>query len=179
MKNVVKIFCLSIVVAAMSSVAINAQTKGDKAVGVSFALGSGDGYSNYGIVAKYQKNIFDVVRLEGAFTYYLKKGETSMYDLSAYGHYLFKTSDVLVVYPLVGVGLWGVKSYKINYAAGAYEDEYEYDTKKTVENHLAISFGGGVDYMLTKKLVLNAEMKYKVVDYFNRFIISAGVAYRF
>jgi len=33
--------------------------------------------------------------------------------------------------------------------------------------------------MLTKKMVLNAEMKYKVVDYFNRFIISAGVAYRF
>ena len=181
MKNVIKILGLSIIVVAMCVMTTNAQTKGDKAVGAGVVLGSGDSYSNYGFDAKFQYNILDHVRLEGAFAYYFKKDYTSMYDFSAYGHYLFNVGDVLTVYPLVGVGLFGVKHYGINYPdyEYGYDEDYEYGVNNTVKTYLAISFGGGVDFKLTEKLILNAEAKYKVIDNFNRFVISAGIAYRF
>jgi opacity protein-like surface antigen len=68
-------------------------------------LGSGDSYSNYGIGAKFQYNVTKPIRLEGSFTYFLKKDLISMWDLSVNAHYLFPIADKLTVYPLAGLGL--------------------------------------------------------------------------
>ena len=176
MKNAIRIFGLSMVVILMCSVIVNAQTKGDKAVGGGLSLGTIGISSNYGINAKYQYNILDRVRLEGAVTYYLKKNDQSMYDFGASGHYLFRTGDRLALYPLAGFGLWAVKIDENGYG---YDEDYEYETKKTVKAFFAISFGGGVDYMLKENLSLNAEIKYKIIEYYSRAIISVGVTYRF
>ena len=160
----------------MSSVAANAQTKGDKAVGVSLALSNGSSFTNYGISIKYQKNIFNRVCLEGELSSYFKKDDIKMTDLSVYGHYLFKTSDKLVAYPLVGIGLWDITNSR------KYGDGYEYEDKYDPESNIKIpiSFGGGVDYTLIEKLFLNAEAKYKVMNNSSsRFIISVGIGYRF
>jgi Outer membrane protein W len=175
MKNVVKIFCLLIVAIAMSSVAANAQIKGEKAIGVSLALGNGSSFTNYGIIFNYQKSISNRIRLEGEFSSYFKKDYIKMYDISVYGHYLFKTSDKLVAYPLVGIGFWDTTNNR-EYGEG-YEYEDKYDPDDSVKK--AISFGGGVDYTLIENLFLNAEAKYKFIKYENRLIISVGIGYRF
>ena len=161
MKRIIKMFAISMMVAVMNVVAINAQSQGDMAVGGDLSIGMGDDYTNIGIGAKFRYNVTDPIRLEGAFTYFLKKKDVSMWDFSAYGHYLFNVADKLTIYPLAGLGIFGAKN------------------DSDSDSELGITFGGGLDYALTDNLSFNAEMKYKLVDNWDRFIISAGITYKF
>ena len=160
-KKTVRIFAALTMVAVMSLVTVNAQQKGDMAVGGDLSIGMGDDYTNVGIGGKFRYNIIDPVRLEGTLTLFLPKYETTHWDLSAYGHYLFNVADKLIVYPLAGLGVYGWSN-----------DGYS-------GSKASITFGGGLDVMITDKLAFNAEMKYKIVDYIDRFIISAGITYKF
>ena len=164
--KIVKVFSLSLLVLALSIGSAQAQFKGDKAVGANIAFGSGDNFSNLGLGAKFLYNITDPIRLEGAFTYFLKKDYVSMMDISVYGHYLFPAGDKFTAYPLAGVGYY---STKLDFSG----------IGSTSHGDFAITIGGGVDYRLTSNLILQADVKYKFVDYMDRFIISAGVAFQF
>jgi outer membrane protein X len=99
-----KVAVMAIAVFTMS-VAANAQEKGDMAVGGNLVLGSGDSFTNYGIGAKFQYNVTNPLRLEGSFTYFLKKDYLTMWDLSANAHWLFPVADKITVYPLAGLGI--------------------------------------------------------------------------
>jgi len=155
-----KTLSLSLLVVALSIVSAQAQVKGDKAIGANVAFGMGDNYSNIGLGVKGLYNLTDPIRLEAAFTYFLKSKGVSMWDASAYGHYLFGISDKFVVYPLAGVGFYSSKS------VGTYSD-------------FALTVGGGLDYKLANNVLLQADLKYKFVDYSDRLIISAGIAFQF
>lgn len=147
------------------SVAVNAQEKGDMAAGGNLVLGSGDSFTNYGIGAKFQYNVTNPLRLEGSFTYFLKKDNLTMWDLSANAHWLFPVAGKITVYPLAGLGILNYGSSYGGYSASSSD--------------IAFNLGGGIDYKLTDKLVLNAELKYKISDQWDRLLLSAGLAYKF
>jgi outer membrane protein X len=147
------------------SVAVNAQEKGDMAAGGNLVLGLGDSCTNYGIGAKFQYNATNPLRLEGSFTYFLKKDNLTMWDLSANAHWLFPVADKVTVYPLAGLGILNYGSSYGGYSASSSD--------------IAFNLGGGIDYKLTDKLALNAELKYKISDTWDRLLLSAGLAYKF
>jgi len=154
-----KRLAIAIIAVVAMSMAANAQQKGDMAVGGNLVFGSGSSYSNVGIGPKFQYNITDPIRLEGSYTYFLKKSGWSMWDISVNAHYLFPVTDEITVYPLAGIGVIG---------ANAGND-----------NEFGLNLGGGIDYKLTGNLFLNGELKYRIGDDWNRLLISAGIAYRF
>jgi outer membrane protein X len=155
------------------NVAAYAQEKGDMAVGGNFVLGSGDSFSNYGIGAKFQYNVMNPLRLEASFTYFLKKDYITMWDLSVNAQWLFSLGDMINVYPLAGVGLLNY-GYDLDLGLGAYGI---HDSASTTD--FAFNLGGGIDFKLTEKLILNAELKYKLSGEWNRLLLSVGLAYRF
>ena len=159
-----KVAVMAIAVLSMS-VAVNAQEKGDMAAGGNLVLGSGDSFTNYGIGAKFQYNVTNPLRLEGSFTYFLKKDNLTMWDLSVNAHWLFPVADKVTVYPLAGLGILNYGSSYGGYSASTSD--------------IAFNLGGGIDYQLTDKLILNAELKYKISDTWDRLLLSAGLAYKF
>jgi outer membrane protein X len=165
MKSIFRKVAIVAIALVSMSVAVNAQEKGDMAAGGNLVLGSGDSFTNYGIGAKFQYNVTNPIRLEGSFTYFLKKDNLTMWDLSVNAHYLFPVADKLTVYPLAGLGILNYGSSYGGYSASSSD--------------IAFNLGGGIDYKLTDKLVFNAELKYKISDTWDRLLLSAGLAYKF
>jgi outer membrane protein X len=91
----------------------------------------------------------------------------------AYGHYLFPVAEKLTVYPLAGLGVMGYSAdFKYNIpgiGSGSISDS---------GSDFVFALGGGVDYELSDKLILNGEAKFFIKDG-SRFILSVGLAYRF
>ena len=182
MKNLFlkKAAIVAIAVVTMS-VAANAQEKGDMAVGGNFVVGMGDEITNFGIGAKFQYNVTNPIRLEAQFTYFLPKdygdgfgdAKLKMWDLSAYVHYLFPVADQINVYPLAGLGILGVTA-----SAEADTGFGTYSASASTSN-FGFGLGGGIDYKLSEKLILNAEVKYRLGGDWNRLFLSAGIAYKF
>jgi len=150
---------IAIIAVVTMSMAANAQEKGSIAVGGNLVFGSGNSYSNVGFGPKLQYNITDPIRLEGSYTYFLKKNNWSMWDVSVNAHYLFSVTDEITVYPLAGIGIL---------SAGGGSD-----------NEFGLNLGAGIDYKLTRNLFVNGEVKYKIADKWNRLLISAGIGLRF
>ena len=163
MKKVVFKRAAIIAIAAVTmSLAVNAQQQGDKAVGGNLVIGTGNSFTHVGIGAKFFYNVTDPIRLAGEFDFFLPKYETTWWDLSVYGHYLFPVADKVVVYPSVGLGIVGakVKGFDGN-------------------NDFALSLGGGADYALTDQLSLTGELRLKLINGTNRLNIALGVVYKF
>ncbi|MDR1880173.1 MAG: porin family protein [Tannerellaceae bacterium] len=173
-KGVFKRVAIVAIAVVTMSVAADAQVKGDMAVGGNLVLGTGDSYTNFGIGAKFQYNILDPLRAEASFTYFLKKDYVSMWDLSVNAHWLFSVADKIKLYPLAGFGILGGSASVPSVNMGGIS----YGGGSSSSTDFAFNLGGGIDYELTDKLVLNGELKYKISDG-SRFLISAGVAYRF
>jgi outer membrane protein X len=146
--------------------------EGDMAIGANLVLGGlGDNYTNIGLGAKFQYNVTDPIRLEGSFTYFFEKDYISMWDLNANVHYLFPVSNEVTVYPLAGLGVLniGVEIPPILWMPGS----------RVSNSEVAINFGGGIDYSINRKYTLNGELKYQIVNNWNRLLLSAGLSYRF
>lgn len=159
-----KVAVIAIALVTMS-IAVNAQEKGDMAAGGNLVLGSGNSFTNIGIGAKFQYNVTNPLRLEGSFTYFLTKNNHTMWDLNANAHWLFPVADKVMVYPLAGLGILHHGVSILGYSVSSSD--------------IALNLGGGIDYKLTDKLVLNAELKYKISDLWDRLLLSAGLAYKF
>ena len=157
-----------VAIAVMMSVSANAQ-QGEKAAGGHLMFGSGDDYSNIGFGAKFRYGVTDPIRLEGSFTFFLKKEYVSMWDLSANGHWLFQPNDQIVVYPLAGFSIMGIK--------------FDWgDGDSSTDNGFGLNFGGGMDFKLNDKTALNFELRYRVATGdldLDRLGISFGVVFNF
>ncbi|MDR1983829.1 MAG: porin family protein [Prevotellaceae bacterium] len=171
MKKILKKAAIVVIAMVTMNVAAQAQEKGDMAVGANVVFGSGDNFSNYGIGAKFQYNVLDPLRLEANFTYFLEKDLISMWDFSVNAHWLFPVADKLTVYPLAGLGMLGT-----SVDLGEFG---EYFGGSASDTEFGFNLGGGIDFKLTDKLILNAEVKYKLGSDWNRLLLSAGIAYRF
>jgi outer membrane protein X len=176
MKKVFRKVAIVAIALVTMSVAVNAQEKGDMAAGGNLVLGSGNSFTNYGIGAKFQYNVMNPLRLEGSFTYFLKKDNLTMWDLSVNAHWLFPIADKVTVYPLAGLGMLGTKVSVPSIDLGELGS---YGGGSASDSEIGFNLGGGIDYKLTDKLILNAELKYKLGNNWNRLLISAGVAYKF
>jgi outer membrane protein X len=168
--NLVKRVLLFMAVAMATVSGAWSQEKGEKSAAAHLVSGSGDSYSNIGLNAAFRYGVTDPIRLEGSFTYFLKKDHISMWDVSVSGHYLFKVADKFTIYPLAGLGIFGV-SWSYDYGFGV--------SNSSSESKLGVNLGGGAEYQITPQLALNAEAKYKIVDNWNRSLLYVGIAYKF
>jgi len=160
----------AIIIAAATIISASAQQKGDFAFGANAALGSGDQLTNYGIGVKLQYNFTDPLRAEASFTYFLKEKEITMWDASSNLHYLFPVGDKFTVYPLAGLCI-------LNISVDA--SDLGYGDISASESRFGFGLGGGADYKISDKLLLNAEIKYKIVSDMNRLMVSVGFSYIF
>lgn len=174
MKNVFRKAAIAVFAIMVMSATISAQEQGDMAVGGNVVIGVGDSFTNYGLGAKFQYNVTSPLRLEGSFTYFLKKDYVTMWDLSLNAHWLFPIAENIAVYPLAGIGLLN-SGVDIDLGLG----ELGIADVSSSQSDLVFNLGGGIDYRLTNKLILNAEVKYKISDLWDRSVISVGLAYKF
>ena len=133
-----------------------------------------------GIGVKGGYGITDAIRAQATFDYFLKKNNVSWWDLNLDVHYLFPLGNNIKVYPLAGL------TYLRGSVDGVTQTVNTQDGSVTVgsnesysDGNLGVNLGGGFQYDLTDKLVLNAEVKFQIIKNTNQGVISAGLAYKF
>ena len=202
-----KKFLFAISMAAAATLGAAAIETGDMAVGLNLGvapcLESGASVTNFGIGARFQYNVAAPVRLEANFNYWFKSKGLDALDLAVNAHYLINLSDKLRVYPIAGVGFahlggGGGGSFDpgdFDYGDFDYDDffsrsrsgwddifgdiEDAADAGGTSANKFMFNVGAGIEYDITSKLAVSAEIKYQYIQYFNRLPINLGVTYRF
>lgn len=164
-----------IALVAFIGMSVQAQSvKGDMAAGVNVAYGTKDGFSNFGIGAKFQYNLSDAIRIEPSATYFFKKDYTKMWDANVNIHYLFNVAEKFTVYPLAGVSLVGVKA-EVDHDFGVMD----FGEVSASETKFGANLGGGAQYWLTESFALNFEVKYQLVSDFDRPVFSLGGVVKF
>ena len=164
-----------IALVAFIGMSVQAQNvKGDMAAGVNVAYGTKDGFSNFGIGAKFQYNLSDAIRIEPSATYFFKKDYTNMWDANVNIHYLFNVAEKFTVYPLAGVSLVGVKA-EVDLDFGVMD----FGEVSASETKFGANLGGGAQYWLTESFALNFEVKYQLVSDFDRPVFSLGSVVKF
>lgn len=164
-----------IALVAFIGMSVQAQNvKGDMAAGVNVAYGTKDGFSNFGIGAKFQYNLSDAIRIEPSATYFFKKDYTKMWDANVNIHYLFNVAEKFTVYPLAGVSLVGVKA-EVDHDFGVMD----FGEVSASETKFGANLGGGAQYWLTESFALNFEVKYQLVSDFDRPVFSLGGVVKF
>ena len=164
-----------IALVAFIGMSVQAQNvKGDMAAGVNVAYGTKDGFSNFGIGAKFQYNLSDAIRIEPSATYFFKKDYTKMWDANVNIHYLFNVAEKFTVYPLAGVSLVGMKA-EVDLDFGVMD----FGEVSASETKFGANLGGGAQYWLTESFALNFEVKYQLVSDFNRPVFSLGGVVKF
>lgn len=137
------------------NVIVNAQEKGDIAVGGYLAIGTGNNYTNGGIGAKFLYSATNRIRLAAEFDSWRKENLNmsvdninlyrSAYNINAYAHFLPSNRDKkTVIYPFVGIGRESIKHSGFN---------------TFNSHHIAFLFGGGIDFKLSSKFSLNSELR--------------------
>ena len=151
--------------------------QGDFAVGGHLAILPESGLPTFGIGTRLRYNITNPIRLEGAFTYFLRTarvGDTrqteSLWDISMNMHYLFAVAENVTLYPLLGFSVIG----------GAVRGER---VRVPLETDFLFNLGGGIDIKFNNRTSVNLEPKFwlnienRVITYV--FMLSAGIVYRF
>lgn len=137
--------------------------KGIQAAGVH--LNYGTEIKSFGIGVKYQYNFTDNVRLEPSLNYFFENDGVDQFDINANVHYLFPMASNVRAYPLVGLTF------------ARWEASYFGDSADATR--LGVNAGGGIEFDIADKLMLNVELKYQFVSDFDQAIFNVGVAYMF
>ncbi len=171
MKKVLVIICVALI-----SLSASAQI-GEQNIGAHLLYGTD--MSNIGFGLKYQNNVTDVIRIEGVFDYYLKKDDFTMFDVNVNGHYLFPLTDKVIAYPLVGINYTRWKQKELfSFDDEEYTDisDEDYDDEIN-DGSIGLNIGGGIQYKLTDKIRIGAELKYQTISGFNTAVIGVGLTY--
>jgi outer membrane protein X len=174
MKKVTKL-ALLIGIAIVCAVNVSAQERGFGAIGGNLVTGFGDDYTNFGIGAKLQYNMWNPIRVEGAVAAFIRKDHLSMTDMDLNLHYMVFLNDAFCIYPSVGAGLSVWKLWPVEMEIGGFTVKSEGDRATKGYANL----GGGMDFWLTDVIILNIEAKYKTIKDASRFNVSVGIAYLF
>ncbi|MDR1859336.1 MAG: porin family protein [Bacteroidales bacterium] len=157
-------------IAIMATVSVSAQEKGAMSVGGNLAFGfykadvsGADSEAQLGLGPKFRYSILDQLRAEGSFMYFLPKDHWSMIDVSVNAHWLFPFGEKMYLYPLAG---FSYLSHK-----------YSYSGTSLSGTDSGFNIGGGVDYKLSEKLTLNAELKYSGYGDWSRYNLVIGLTY--
>ena len=152
--------------------------KGEQAVGAHVLYGTDA--QDIGCGAKDQYNVTDNIRLEAVGDYYLKTDGFSMFDVNVNGHYLFNLSDKVTVYPLVGINYTSWKQENIIEFDNEEIEDYPYDmdvSNELKDSSIGFNIGGGIQYKLSDRIRIGAELKYQTVSGANTAIIGAGITF--
>lgn len=180
------LFCLKstlIMALLFISTSVFAQQKGEMAVGLNLNYGTNSTLSNMGLGAKFQWTVINNLRLEPSFNYYFGKSfefvQYNMWDAGINAHYLFPIGNEkrFMLYPLVGIGLLGMSVDYDGEFEGLYDEVYNVGSYSSSD--FAFNIGGGVEYLLTDRISLGAEIKYQIVSGWNRPIFTLGATYKF
>ncbi len=142
--------------------------QGDKAFGVNLNYGLHSDYKNLGLGVKGQYEFIDNVRGEASFNYYLKKDNVSMWELNANVHYLFRITDEVTLYPLAGLTMLTAKVESANFGG---------IKSSASDTNIGLNLGAGIEYPLSDSVKLNGEIKYQIVNDFDRPVISVGLTF--
>jgi outer membrane protein X len=174
-----------VAVALTMSFAANAQlpTQGDMAAGGHLSLYAEDGFSTFGVGAKFRYNVTDPIRLEGALTYFFPNEimslmgistNISMLDFSVNAHYLFPVAERVTLYPLVGLGF-------LNLRASVSADIIDMRASAS-ESHVIMNFGGGAEFKVADNISIHIEPRLLQIFADNSrggFTLSAGAMFSF
>lgn len=135
--------------------------QGKQAIGLQF--GYGTEIENFSIGAKYQYNITDPIRLEGAFNYFFEDHGLNLWDLNVNVQYMFPLASKFNVYPLAGVTLthWSA-------------DDIDWD-----KNYVGVNLGAGMQYDITSNLAFQLDFKYQLIKDFDQGVFNFGLVYTF
>ena len=163
---------------ALIALGASAQEKGEQSIGAHVLYGTDVGNIGFGV--KYQNCITDAIRLEAVGDYYLKTDGFSMFDVNVNGHYLFPLSDKVTVYPLVGINYTNWKQTVLTFGEED-EDLQEYlgvsGDVEVKDSGIGLNIGGGIQYKLTDKISIGAELKYQTISGASTAVIGAGVTF--
>ncbi len=144
-----------------------AQEAGQKAVGVTLT-DLLDSNSRIALGAKFQYSFTDNMRGEFDFKFYPTKYDVLVWNPTVNFHYIIPIFDKFNVYPLAGVGVWGI-SVKGEHSA--------------TETLFTFKAGAGCEYFITEKFKGLFEAYYQFAkkdDYkYTDPLVSLGVAYCF
>ena len=181
MKKVLMTICLALAEKGDMSVGVN--------LGVAPCIESGASLTNFGIGAKFRYHVTSPIRIEADLDYWLKAKECDVLDFSVNAHYLFKVTDKINVYPVVGLGFAHIGG-SISYDDSFDDDDYpdygrssnnpweDMDDSSSSLNRMLINVGVGADYSLTDKVSVGAEIKFQYIKDFNRLPFKVGVIYK-
>jgi len=165
MKKLIITICL-----ALFTIGASAQ-KGEKNIGAHVLYGTG--IEQFGFGAKFQYNVTDAIRLEAVGDYFPESEDWSMFDINLNGHYLFHFANKFTAYPLVGINYTRVTIDASDLNDGVIFD----DLGKESGGSLGFNIGGGIQYNLTDKLRIGAELKYQTISGWNTPMIGVGLTY--
>ena len=138
--------------------------QGIQAAGVHLAYGTE--IESLGIGVKYQYNITNNIRLEPSMNYFFENDGVDQFDLNANVHYLLPMASNVRVYPFAG----------LTFARWDF-GTHHYDGGDVTR--LGVNVGGGAEFDLTNKFMLNVELKYQFVSDLDQAIFNVGIAYMF
>lgn len=179
MKSFLKKLVIIAITVATTNITVDAQKKGDMAVGANLVFTPLQGpVILLGAGTKFQYNVSKPFRLESSFNYLFERDFVSRWDLYLNGHFLIPIYNQTKIYPIIGFGILGCES---NYPVE--EDEWSsYGGRKT-STLKGFSMGGGIDIKITDKLFFNAEYSLKaeakINDAWSATYFVTGIVYRF
>lgn len=128
-----------------------------------------------GIGLHVKKCLTDALRLNLSSNYYFKHSGVTAFDVNLEGNYLFGVGEKVRVYPLAGVvlGIWHADGVNVSYGGMNFGVDGQTNTK------FGANLGGGVDYLVSEHLGLNAEVKYQIISHASQVVFGIGASYRF
>jgi outer membrane protein X len=150
---------------------LRAQEKGDYTFGVNYVVSfDTDKFrgTNYGLSARAQYHILDIVRLQPSLTYFFRRDYLGPVDLSADAHALVHLSESFALYPLAGFG--GM--------IGEAPDSKSRDGRR-VTSEAFLNLGGGIDLQLGSNIAGTFEFKVKNAWRESWFHAAIGITYQF
>lgn len=138
-------------IAAMMLMSIGAfAQQGTMAVGANLGYaGYGDGYSPFGIGAKFQYEFIENWRGEFAYNYWFPKDKAGVMDFNLNVQYLFPVAENIKIYPMAGFTL------------GMTHGEAFKEILDGQEAIPGFNIGIGAEYYLSPELKLNLDVKYQ------------------
>jgi len=140
--------------------------EGDKWGGVNLSFGFNNKFKNFGVGGKFQYEIKENLRLEGAANYFFRRSNpdgssTSMWDVNVNAQYLIHVGENINVYPIIGPSLM---TYKTESITGFH-------------TRFGVNLGAGAEYRVNEQIKVNFDFKYQYLKDIDRPVIAIGAAY--
>ena len=121
----------------------------------------------------FKTHYLDALRTTFSGNYFFKKDGVSCYDFNLEENYIFNVGEKIQLYPLVGgrAVIWKADDVSTN--------GWEFGTSDKTHYEIGFNLGGGIDYLMGERWLLNAEVKYQFIKNANQVLIGVGIGYRF